>query len=856
MPFDNMNMMNLISITQLYSSILRINKSACFLLNYLLGDVVIGIIAVDVNWWHGEFSRNFGIFPLTHVIELVLSPSSPGGTLAIVPIEHAQPSSMHSSTTPDLSQEPCHSESVSNGDLPDSAPLPSSNAINKVLAKVRATLDLTAQLPEELSFATGDVIEVLRVVDEDFAVGRTADGSTGQFPVAFVEIVEGSIAVDEEQPQEERRLSKFDWWKDPVEEEKLAKRASQSYCVEQPSFDEQTAPIAAEEEYFLNTSHYFFSAAEQDNVADSQTATPSEVLEDQVNLSPVKKRDSASHVRAIFPFINENSNELTLVEGEIIRVLSSVDEQWMEGESADGRRGIFPSSYVEAIAFSGSVESVDRLGLESSVSQEMNVDRIDLIEVVEEDGPAENHFSGVVDRKQYEAVEHQLAVRKLEEGPDDQLSGDIVRVDILSAETMYVKDICSIDIQSTNSQSSSSCIAVSTNSADFCNQPTISISVSECTQEKMKPFHQKPAITKPKPTLKPKPLNGANANSDIKTKRLSTSLEMENKSGSCENVSLELDLCKDTSTDDEKVQSLLDHGHVQSVSFDKPVSFDNSEPALNRKVEIPGRPSQPAVELSTNNQPCRRDQADDEAVTSKEVIQQNEVVSSTSSLLMLDVSGGNDIVLRYKKDKTNGFELKPNVAPRPAPGKKSLASKKPSSTITTQIGSSRFYATLDAGGVSLSENASANSVLHKPPIRPPPLSTAAASTPPNSSPNQQRKRLGQSQFYISSSVDTVSSAAIELPKDAPVPAPRRPPSRPIARKILALDGQAIQTPLPLSSDDVRLTPCRSAPPRPATPKTTTNMTGMHDLSGSPEKEFRKFIMMIITHYLYRIFSCY
>lgn len=54
------------------------------------------------------------------------------------------------------------------------------------------------------------------------------------------------------------------------------------------------------------------------------------------------------NVRALYSFTAESSRELSFQKGNVLRVTSDVDDNWLRGEMGD-RIGIFPSSYVEFI---------------------------------------------------------------------------------------------------------------------------------------------------------------------------------------------------------------------------------------------------------------------------------------------------------------------------------------------------------------------------------------------------------------------------------------------------------------------------------------------------------------------------
>ncbi len=233
-------------------------------------------------------------------------------------------------------------------------------------------MDLTAQLDEELTLHTGDVITVLEIIDSDFCVGE-CNGKRGQFPIWCVDCIEGNLNAHVPR-KDEKRLSKFHkWWEEEGGQLPTVNNnqspANQTH-TQPPAQNQPSATRIAEgaSSAMLNG-----SPAQPTPMSQSQTVRNHiENIKNECNTEPGKSNAAsfekthrrnksytmenistfdttvAPYGRTLFPFIAENPNELTFFDNEIVVLIRYVDDQWMEGD-INGQRGIFPISYVDII---------------------------------------------------------------------------------------------------------------------------------------------------------------------------------------------------------------------------------------------------------------------------------------------------------------------------------------------------------------------------------------------------------------------------------------------------------------------------------------------------------------------------
>ena len=304
---------------------------------------MIGTRNVDANWWEGRCGNLTGIFPVTHVVELDLEDSS-----------HHAPASRSPAPAPP-SRDP-----VSHQAPPPGGPV----------AVVRAHMDLTAQIDDELSFRSGDVIRVLEVIDADFCLGE-CNGMKGQFPVWCVDVIEGNLNAL--LPKQEKRLSKFNkWWQDGSSSgngghanhtsNNQHSPASVAGQLDPPSPlpSAITTPVANSnangsssqsqtvKNHIENIKNEFI--VQNDNNNKSTCFEKTHRRNRSYTMESIRSYDAevTPYGKTLFPFIAENPNELTFFDNEIVVLIRYVDDQWMEGE-INGQRGIFPINYIDII---------------------------------------------------------------------------------------------------------------------------------------------------------------------------------------------------------------------------------------------------------------------------------------------------------------------------------------------------------------------------------------------------------------------------------------------------------------------------------------------------------------------------
>uniref|UniRef100_A0A669ENY9 Dynamin-binding protein n=1 Tax=Oreochromis niloticus TaxID=8128 RepID=A0A669ENY9_ORENI len=192
---------------------------------------------------------------------------------------------------------------------------------------VRAVFEFLPSVSEELPLFTGDVIEVLSVVDEFWLLGNK-DGVTGQFPSTFVE----EVTIPSTKPGDRLYVCINDF--SSAEPGNLSlKRGS----VDLGEIWQRGCNVWGARGLFPTScvKELTLSCRSRQLSERSAQAQASE-------LPPY----ALGQARALMSLHAQLSEELDFREGDVIIITGLPEPGWFQGE-LDGRRGIFPEGFVE-----------------------------------------------------------------------------------------------------------------------------------------------------------------------------------------------------------------------------------------------------------------------------------------------------------------------------------------------------------------------------------------------------------------------------------------------------------------------------------------------------------------------------
>lgn len=182
-----------------------------------------------------------------------------------------------------------------------------------IKAVVKSNLD--AKLPDEIALKAGELVYIDEYIDKNWCRGRTPDGRKGIFPKGFVEVSNSSQLSDSPHPP-------------PIIHSSPVRSASPIVV----SSTKLPSPVANYTSVVTNTTF----------------ASPT-TSRAKISSEPQTKDEIQPYGRTKYSFAAEYPEELSFSPNQIVKLLKHIDEEWTLGE-LNGKKGIFPTSYVDIIA--------------------------------------------------------------------------------------------------------------------------------------------------------------------------------------------------------------------------------------------------------------------------------------------------------------------------------------------------------------------------------------------------------------------------------------------------------------------------------------------------------------------------
>nr|CAG8527517.1 407_t:CDS:10 [Entrophospora candida]CAG8539087.1 1518_t:CDS:10 [Entrophospora candida] len=152
---------------------------------------------------------------------------------------------------------------------------------------------------------------------------------------------------EEQKRQQEEEISNLRLAKEKEDIEREENEHKERLRI-QKELEEQALKEKQEQEHQRKKAEEIFRREEQENSQAPKSETVTDIIasadEEDINST------SSFRARVLFSYDADDSNEMTLFEGEIIKDILKLDEGWWQGVSEDETRsGLFPANYVEII---------------------------------------------------------------------------------------------------------------------------------------------------------------------------------------------------------------------------------------------------------------------------------------------------------------------------------------------------------------------------------------------------------------------------------------------------------------------------------------------------------------------------
>lgn len=206
---------------------------------------------------------------------------------------------------------------------------------------VEAAFAFSARNDSELSFPSGALIEVTKDVDEDWFEG-SFNGNTGLFPKSYLKSSERPCAravypfVGESVGELTFREGDCIFLRKRLNSQWMEGEIDGKVGLFPSSFVAVEVELPPEQNTFVNGDFNFMDSPSNDGVQNNTVA-------------PKIKWKRGMKGRALFHFTALYSGDLELNKGDVVTVLEVDDDNWIEGQLANGIRGSCPAAYLEPV---------------------------------------------------------------------------------------------------------------------------------------------------------------------------------------------------------------------------------------------------------------------------------------------------------------------------------------------------------------------------------------------------------------------------------------------------------------------------------------------------------------------------
>ncbi|BFZ09204.1 hypothetical protein BsWGS_12243 [Bradybaena similaris] len=285
-----------------------------------VGDVISNVQTAEGGWWEGELNGKKGMFP-ENFVKLV---------------KRREPAPNKKEEKREATQRKSVRELASKlGNVPMGGP-PKKKDKKK---KCKVLFEYKKENDDELDLGVGDILDFHRQVEEGWWEG-TLNGKHGVFPSNFVEMVDESASPDENNI--------------PAGTEEKEKAAGDGH-----NKDSDFQTIKGKKVMGVGLGNIFgggpikLRAVGDSTIKEDapKSPRPGDSTPDSAPEAAKREKQNTTE-RAIvrFSYTAEQPDELSLVEGQIVRILEKEleDEGWWKGE-IHGKIGVFPDNFVELL---------------------------------------------------------------------------------------------------------------------------------------------------------------------------------------------------------------------------------------------------------------------------------------------------------------------------------------------------------------------------------------------------------------------------------------------------------------------------------------------------------------------------